>query len=231
MIFKELLKELNLQINEVQEEQFNKYYNKLIEVNQVMNLTAITEEQEVYIKHFYDSLTLSKALENKNITLCDVGSGAGFPSIPLAIMFPQMKITIIDALNKRINFLKEVISQLNLTNVEAIHARAEDFVKTKRNYFDVVSARAVANLPVLCELCMPLTKKGGAFVAMKGSNASEEIKQAENAISVLGGKVKQIYDMSLPLNMGERSIIYIYKDKEGPNKYPRLFKVIKEKPL
>lgn len=231
MNFKEELKKLNIEITENQLSKFDLYYQRLIEVNQVMNLTAITEKNEVYIKHFFDSLTLTECLENKNITLCDVGSGAGFPSLPLAILFPEMEITIVDALNKRINFLNQLISELELPNAVAIHARAEDFAKTKRENFDIVCARAVANLPMLSELCLPLVKMNGYFLAMKGSNAAEEVEMANHAITILGGKLKECVSLKLPYEMGERTILRIEKIVKTPLKYPRIFKLIKENPL
>ena len=175
MNFKDETSKLNIELSKEMDDKFDLYYNELIRVNSYMNLTSITEVNEVYIKHFYDSLTILKALDNKsNISLCDVGSGAGFPSIPLAIVRDDINVTIIDALNKRINFLNELKDKLELKNVIALHERAEDFVKTKRSSFDVVCARAVARLNVLCELCLPLTKVGGLFIAMKGDKGQEE---------------------------------------------------------
>ena len=232
MNFKDECLKLNINIDNKMEERFEKYYDKLIYVNNFMNLTAITEKEEVYNKHFYDSLTILKALNNKNnITLCDVGSGAGFPSIPLAIVRDDINVTIIDALNKRINFLNELVKELGLNNVNAYHFRAEDFVKEKRNYFDVVSARAVARLNILCELCMPLVKIGGIFIAMKGEKSQEEINEARNAIKILGGKILDVISFELPDNIGQREIIVIEKIKDCDKKYPRLFSKIKEKPL
>lgn len=232
MNFKDECLKLNINIDNKMEERFEKYYDKLIYVNNYMNLTAITEKEEVYNKHFYDSLTILKALNNKNnITLCDVGSGAGFPSIPLAIVRDDINVTIIDALNKRINFLNELVKELELNNVNAYHFRAEDFVKEKRNYFDVVSARAVARLNILCELCMPLVKIGGIFIAMKGEKSQEEINEASQAIKILGGKIIDVISFELPDNLGQREIIVIEKIKDCDKKYPRLFSKIKEKPL
>ena len=197
-----------------------------------MNLTAITEHDEVYNKHFYDSLTILKALGDlKDITLCDVGSGAGFPSIPLAIVRSDINVTIIDALNKRINFLNDLSKYLELDNVSAYHERAEEYQKKKRNSFDVVTARAVARLNVLAELCLPLTKVGGYFIAMKGQGGKEELDEASNAIKVLGGSLDKIIEVDLPDNVGKREIIIIKKIKPTNNKYPREFKKIKERPL
>lgn len=231
MDFLKELEKLNITLNDKQIECFEKYYNRLVEVNSYMNLTAITEKEEVYNKHFLDSLFIVKALDvSKSFTLCDVGSGAGFPSIPLAIAYDTIEVTIIDALNKRINFLNDLVSLLELENVCAYHQRAEDFAKTKRESYDVVTARAVARLNVLAELCLPLTKVGGYFIAMK-AQAKEEIEEAKNSISVLGGKLEKIIDLELPDMAGSRCIVVIKKIKETPKKYPRSFAKIKEKPL
>ena len=232
MNFKEELLKLNIELSDEASSRFDLYYKKLIAVNEVMNLTAITEEQEVYNKHFLDSLTIVKALDlNKEFTLCDVGSGAGFPSIPLSIISDNAKVTIIDALNKRIKFLNDLIIELGLKNVIALHERAEDFAKTKREFFDVTTARAVARLNILSELCLPLTKVGGYFIAMKGQGGNEEIKEATKGIEILGGHVEKVISLELPDNAGVRDIIIIKKIKETPKKYPRAFAKIKERPL
>ena len=197
-----------------------------------MNLTAITEEKEVYNKHFLDSLMIVKSeLFNDEVSLLDVGSGAGFPSIPLAIVNDKVEVTIIDALNKRINFLNDLTKHLGLTNVNAYHKRAEEYAKEKRDSFDIVTARAVARLNVLAELCLPLTKIGGYFVAMKGKMSKEEMDEAMNAINVLGGKVAKVVSFNLPDEAGERDLIIIKKVKSTPTKYPRQFNKIKERPL
>ena len=232
MNFKEELLKLNIELSDEASSRFDLYYKRLIAVNEVMNLTAITEEQEVYNKHFLDSLTIVKALDlNKEFTLCDVGSGAGFPSIPLSIISDNAKVTIIDALNKRIKFLNDLILELGLKNVIALHERAEDFAKTKREFFDVTTARAVARLNILSELCLPLTKVGGYFIAMKGQGGNEEIKEASKGIEILGGHVEKVISLELPDNAGARDIIIIKKIKETPKKYPRAFAKIKERPL
>lgn len=205
------------------------FYELLIETNKVLNLTAITEYEEVYIKHFYDSLLLTKVIDLADLKLCDVGSGAGFPGIPLAI-FTKAKITIIDALQKRINFLNQVIAKLELENVKALHIRAEDYVKEERSSFDVVTARAVARLNVLAELCLPLVKVGGYFIAMKGSDL-EELDEANNALSILGAKLEKVFKFQLPNDLGQRQIYLFKKIKECPNKYPRSFGKIKNNPL
>lgn len=232
MNFKEELLKLNIELSDEASSRFDLYYKRLIAVNEVMNLTAITEEQEVYNKHFLDSLMIVKALDlNKEFTLCDVGSGAGFPSIPLSIVSNNAKVTIIDALNKRIKFLNDLILELGLKNVLALHERAEDYAKIKREFFDVTTARAVARLNILSELCLPLTKVGGYFIAMKGQGGNEEIKEAFKGIEILGGHVEKVISLELPDNAGARDIIIIKKIKETPKKYPRAFAKIKERPL
>ena len=232
MNFKEELLKLNIELSDEASSRFDLYYKRLIAVNEVMNLTAIIEEQEVYNKHFLDSLMIVKALDlNKEFTLCDVGSGAGFPSIPLSIISDNAKVTIIDALNKRIKFLNDLIIELGLKNVIALHERAEDYAKIKREFFDVTTARAVARLNILSELCLPLTKVGGYFIAMKGQGGNEEIKEATKGIEILGGHVEKVISLELPDNAGARDIIIIKKIKETPKKYPRAFAKIKERPL
>lgn len=231
MDFIKELEQLNINASKEMENKFEIYYNRLIEVNSYMNLTAITEREEVYIKHFLDSLFITKAIDiTKPFSLCDVGSGAGFPSIPLAIVTNNAKVTIIDALNKRINFINDLAQKLNLDNVNAIHARAEDYAKEKREDFDYVTARAVARLNVLVELCLPLVKVGGLFIAMKTQD-EVELNEAKNAISILGGKIENIISFNLPNDYGKRSIIIIKKIKNTPSKYPRGFSKIKERPL
>ena len=232
MDFKLELEKLGINISDQELNKFETYYNKLVEVNSYMNLTAITEHDEVYNKHFLDSLSIVKALDlNKKFTLCDVGSGAGFPSIPLAIVSSNAEVTIIDALNKRIKFLNLLVSELELSNVNCYHYRAEDYVKEKRSSFDYVTARAVARLNILLELCMPLVKVGGKFIAMKGSSGEEELTEASHAIKVLGGKLNEVISFDLPNNEGKREIIIIEKINEGNLKYPRSFSKIKERPL
>ena len=232
MDFKKEVLNLGLQLNNDQEEKFLTYFTELVEVNKYMNLTAITEKDEVYRKHFLDSLEIVRAIDSKeNYTLCDVGSGAGFPSIPLAIIDSNVNVTIIDALNKRIKFLNELTSKLGLSNVEALHRRAEDYVKEVGASFDIVTARAVARLNVLVELCLPLVKVGGKFIAMKGSSGQEELEEAKKGISILGGKIIDVIDVVLPDEEEKRQLIIIYKEKETPKKYPRSFAKIKERPL
>ena len=220
-----LFNELNLTLSQHQLEQFEKYYELLVQWNEKFNLTAITDEEGVYIKHFYDSLLLTNyQLEG---SLCDVGSGAGFPGIPLKIVYPELAVTLIEPTGKRCTFLNEVISQLDLQNIEVINMRSEDY---HEKAFDFVTARAVAQLNILCELCLPLVSIGGRFLAMKGPNAFEEVEAAHNAITKLGGKLESIDEYLLP-NGDKRMIVNILKEKETPAGYPRSYSRIKKKPL
>lgn len=223
-LFKSSLEEKGISLSEEQLEQFETYYELLVEWNEKMNLTSITEKKEVYLKHFYDSISAAFYFDfTKPLSICDVGAGAGFPSLPIKICFPHLKIAIVDSLQKRITFLDHLTKSLNLSGVSLYHDRAETFGKNKafRETYDVVTARAVARLSVLSELCLPLAKTGGYFVAMKAASAEEEIIKAEKAISTLGGKVKEKYAFELPLEESERSIIIIHKQKSTPAKYPR----------
>lgn len=232
MDFIKEVEKLNIKLNDKMLLAFEIYYNELVEVNKYMNLTAITEKNEVYNKHFLDSLEIVRAIDaSGKFTLCDVGSGAGFPSIPLAIVSDNVEVTIIDALNKRITFLNSLVKKLQLENVIALHKRAEDFAKEKREAFDVVTARAVARLNVLAELCLPLVKLGGLFIAMKGQSGSEELNEAQSALKTLGGEVIDTIEFDLPNDAGKREIIVVKKVKKTPQKYPRIFAKIKEKPL
>lgn len=223
--FRAELERRGLPITDEKMTQFKLYLELLQEWNKKINLTAITEQEEVYLKHFYDSLTAGLYVDfSKGVhSLCDVGSGAGFPSIPLKILYPELSITIVDSLKKRINFLEVVVDALNLTGVELLHDRAETFGQNKqyRATYDFVTARAVARMSVLAELCLPLVKKGGSFIAMKAAHAPEELKDAEKAIATLGGKIREDFAFELPREAGERHIIMIDKKKETPNKYPR----------
>ncbi len=221
---------LDLKLNDKENELFNIYFDELIEVNKVMNLTSITEKNEVFNKHFLDSLYLTKALEKKDFMLCDVGSGAGFPAIPNAIINKDAKIVIIDSLGKRINFINNLTKKLCLSNVNAYHLRAED-AKEFREKFDYVTARAVSKLNILLELCMPLVRVGGSFIAMKSQNIEIELDEAKNAINALGAKLDKIIEYELPDGAGKRSLIIIKKIKNTNLKYPRKFSQIKDKPL
>ena len=224
--FKEIMnenaKKINIEFNDKQLEQFFEYMNLLIEWNEKINLTAITDPKEIIIKHFIDSLTINKYIEKGN-KIVDVGTGAGFPGIPIKIYRPEVEVTLVDSLNKRINFLNEVIKELNLKNIETVHARAEEFGRNKkyRQKFDVATSRAVANLSTLSEYMIPLVKINGRCICMKGKEIKEELKDSLNAIKVLGGKVENVEEFELADNDINRSIIYILKEKYTPNKYPR----------
>ncbi len=199
--------------------QFENYYNFLIEYNKKVNLTAITERQEVFIKHFLDSILPVDEIKN-NASVIDVGAGAGFPGLPLKIVRNDIKLTMVDSLDKRVKFLKDLSNLLDL-KVECVHARAEDFCKLKREKFDVAVARAVAPLNTLVEYLLPLTKIGGIVLAYKGSNFEEELNVSQNAIKILGGKYLKTIKFDLPNNMGERNIIVIEKISATPAQFPR----------
>ena len=218
-------------LSEKQIQQFELYYTTLIEWNQKMNLTAITQKEDVYLKHFYDSLTISFDYPLDQQSLCDIGAGAGFPSIPLKIVYPNLKITIVDSLTKRITFLKHLANVLELENVTAISARAEEYAKDHRESFDIVTARAVARLNILDELCLPLVKINGDFITLKGLKAQEELKEAKAGIEKLGCKVTKEIDFTLTDENDYRSNIYIHKIKKTPSLYPRTFGKIKKKHL
>lgn len=223
---------IDIKFTEEQLNQFYEYMNLLLEWNEKINLTAITDPNEVILKHFIDSLTINKYIK-ENSTLADVGTGAGFPGIPLKILRPDLKITLVDSLNKRINFLNEVINKLNLINIETVHSRIEDFGKDKkyRESFDFVTARAVANLAVLSEYLLPIAKVGGQCVCMKGSSVEEELSNGKNAIKVLGGNIKNIDEFVLPDSDMSRNVIIIDKIKNTPNKYPRKAGIPVKEPL
>lgn len=225
--FKQELALHGIMLSDKQMKQFEDYYELLVDTNKVVNLTAITAKKEVYLKHFYDSLILGievPALRTEAVTLCDVGAGAGFPSIPMKIAFPQLKVTIVDSLNKRIKFLQELITRLELTDVELCHARAEEFAGKKskhRESYDFVTARAVARMSVLTELCLPLVKVGGQFIALKAQKADQELADAQKAIQVLGGQFKQDIQTELPATHDERHLLIVEKVKSTPKQYPR----------
>lgn len=228
--FVDELKKLNISINDVQLGQLEKYYEMLYEYNKVMNLTGITEKKDVYLKHFYDSLTIVKAIDlNDYTTLCDIGTGAGFPGLVLKIVFPNLKITLIDSLNKRINFLQDVIDELGLTNIDALHYRVEEYALDNREKFDIVTARAVANINVLLEYSMPLVKVGGYFVPMKAKLDNEP--SFEHAVKELNCTLSKSVEFELPVEESKRTILKFYKEKSTSSKYPRKFAEIKKRPL
>jgi len=228
-LFIEETKKLGIELTSQQLEKLNQFYELLISWNQKMNLTRIIEKEDVYLKHFYDSLTLSKVIDLKqDLTLCDVGSGAGFPGIVLKICFPNLKITLLDSLQKRVNYLNEIIKELDLKNIEAIHTRAEDYAKQNREKFDIVTARAVANLKILSELCIPMVKVNGLFIAMK-ANIEEEIENSTEILKKLDSKIEKIETFYLPIENSIRNIIMIQKQKPTNNLYPRRIEKMKEK--
>ena len=217
---KNIFKNYGTNVSDLQDEQFDKYFSMLVETNKVLNLTAITEEKEVLLKHFLDSILPNKFF-SKCASVVDVGSGAGFPSVPLKIIRPDLKICMVDSLNKRVNFLNEVINNLQLENIGAIHYRAEDFARKNRESFDYAVARAVAPLNTLVEYLLPLVKLGGHAIIYKSSKLEEELQLAKNAISILGGTVESIEKFVIEEENLERNILILKKIKPTPSKYPR----------
>ena len=235
-IFAEELANYGFKLSSKQKEQFATYYNKLIEFNKKVNLTRISDKNEVYLKHFFDSIT--PLLEFSDLfkgekSLCDVGAGAGFPSLPIKILCPDLSITIVDSLGKRLKFLDELVSDLSLDKVTLVHSRAEDAGQNKnlREKFDLVTGRAVARMSVLSEYCLPLAKVDGYLVALKGPKAQDELAEAKNAIEVLGGSVKEVKELTLPDTDDERTLIVVKKVKATPKKYPRQAGTPNRKPL
>lgn len=226
-IFIEETKKLNIILTDDQLQKLDHFYNLLISWNEKMNLTRITEKEEVYLKHFYDSLTLSKVIDlTKELKLCDVGSGAGFPGIVLKIVFPNLKITLVDSLQKRVNYLNEIIKDLELTDIEAIHDRAELYAKNHREKYDIVTARAVANLRVLSELCIPMVKETGYFIAMK-ANIEDELEESKEILKRLNSTVDQLETFYLPIENSLRNIVKIKKESKTNPIYPRKMEKIK----
>jgi 16S rRNA (guanine527-N7)-methyltransferase len=221
-------------LSEEQLQQFEMYYELLVEWNEKMNLTGITEKPQVYEKHFYDSITPAFYYDFSKVeSVIDVGSGAGFPGIPLKICFPSLKLTILDSLNKRLLFLQEVTKQLDLQNVSFVHSRAEDAGRDKnyREQFDLATARAVARMNVLSEFCLPFVKPGGAFLVMKGANIEEELNEGKKAIKTLGGKTEKVETLFLPKEQAERNIVIIRKQQKTPVTYPRKAGTPAKKPI
>ncbi len=226
-LFNQGLEELGIDLSKIQIEQFVKFYEMLVEKNKVMNLTGITEFDEVIVKHFIDSLALVKVIDkdklSDDISIIDIGTGAGFPGIPLKIAFPEIKITLLDSLNKRINFLKEVSEELGFENIEFIHGRSEDFGKNPqyREKFDICVSRAVANLATLSEFCVPFVKVGGSFVSYKAGDCGEEVKDSIKAVEKMGGKITNQLEYVVPTSDLNRVLLKIKKEKATPKAYPR----------
>lgn len=232
--FRKDIEELDINLSDEQIEQFLIYYEMLVEWNQVMNLTAITEYDDVMKKHFIDSISIIKAYDvNKNVSLIDVGTGAGFPGLALKIAYPNFKVTLLDSLNKRINFLDEVINKLGLTEIETIHGRAEDFARPGklREQYDLCVSRAVANLSTLSEYCLPFVKIGGNFIPYKSEKIIDEMDEAFKAISILGGKISGQIEFILPNSYIYRNLVVIEKIKETPKKFPRKAGMPAKEPL
>lgn len=226
------LKKIDIEIEKEKLKLFYKYMKVLLEWNEKINLTAITDEKEIILKHFIDSLTINKYIKKEDIVM-DMGTGAGFPGIPLKIINADTKFILVDSLNKRINFLAEVKEKLKLKKLDLLHARAENLGNNAeyREKMDVVVSRAVANLRTLTEYTLPFVKKGGIFISMKGPNAQEEIELAKNAIEILGGKIEKIENFKLADNDIERNIIVIRKEKVTPKKYPRKAGIPAKQPI
>lgn len=225
------LKKLNIELTEEQLNQLETYCNYLLEYNEHTNLTAIKDKEGVYLKHFYDSITFIKAIDLKAYNnLLDIGTGAGFPGLVLKILYPHLEVTLLDSNNKKIKFLESLITKLNITGITLYNGRAEDYCKQKREYYDIVTGRAVSNMSVLTEISLPFVKLNGYFIAMKGQN-KEEIEESKDAIQILGGKIEDIINFLLPIEESERNIIKIKKILNTPNEYPRRYEKIVKNPL
>lgn len=231
---KEKMEKSEISLTDEQVNQFLQYYELLVSWNKVMNLTAITEYEDVVEKHFVDSLMSVKIVKYEDVnTVIDIGTGAGFPGIPLKILYPHLKVTLLDSLNKRIKFLNEVIEKLKLDEIETIHGRAEDFAKKKeyREQYDLCVSRAVANLATLSEYCLPYVKVNGTFLPYKSGEIEQEMKESENAVKILGGEIKEIYKFELPGTDIKRSMVVIEKKKVTAKKYPRKAGMPAKEPL
>ena len=222
---------LGYELTDKQIDQFETYANYLLEYNSHTNLTAIKEKEQVYLKHFFDSITIIKSYDFNNANnLIDIGTGAGFPGMVIKILYPNIKVTLLDSNNKKINFLKELSKKLNLENITFCHERAEEYCTKHRETFDIVTARAVSNMTLLTEICMPFVKENGYFIPLKGSN-TDEITESEFAIKTLGGKIEEIINFKLPYEESGRNIVKIKKISKTPLQYPRRYDKIMKKPL
>lgn len=233
-IFYSGLEKLNITMTEQQIQQFVKYYDILIETNKVMNLTAITEPKEVIEKHFIDSLSIVKAIDmNRDIKVIDIGTGAGFPGIPLKICYPQLEITLLDSLNKRIKFLDNVTALLGLSHIETVHGRSEEYGRNKkyREAYDLCVSRAVANLSTLSEYCIPFVKVGGKFISYKSGNSMDEVEAAKSPVDKLGGNVDKVVDFCIDNTDISRSLVVIDKVRNTPGRYPRKAGTPSKEPL
>lgn len=235
---KKEVEKLEIHLDDKQAAQFLKYYELLVEKNKVMNLTAITDYKEVVEKHFVDSLSITKVIDidylhSEGKSVIDIGTGAGFPGIPLKIVFPELKVTLLDSLNKRIKFLNEVIEKLELKDIETIHGRAEDYARQckYREQYDISISRAVANLSTLSEYSLPFVKKGGYFISYKADNIEKEMEYSKNAVTLLGGTINKVIKFNLPDTNIKRSIIIIRKDEQTNKKYPRKSGIPSKEPL
>ena len=228
--FIKYIEDLGITCDDDKLSRLNKYYEMLVEYNKVMNLTGITDKKQVYLKHFYDSLTIAKVINfNEYNTLCDIGTGAGFPGLVIKILYPHLRITLVDSLNKRINFLNDVIKELGLTDIETVHARIEDYAYNNKDRFDIVTARAVAPLNILLEYAIPITKVNSYFIAMKGK--IEDETTYSNALRVLKSEVEEIKEFKLPIENSDRTIYKIKKISKNNGKYPRKPSEIKKNML
>ena len=224
------LNKIGIILSEYQLNQLDKYYNMLVEYNKNINLTAITEYNQVLLKHFYDSLTITKVIELTNQKVCDIGTGAGFPGIVLKIAYPNLEITLVESLTKRCVFLNEVIKELDLKNIKVVNQRAEEFSQNNIEYFDIITSRAVAKLNILLELSIKSLKIGGYYVALK-ANVDEEIKSISTCLTKLNASLESITTFNLPIDNSIRNIIKIKKDGPTPLSYPRRYNEIKKRPL
>lgn len=224
------LRKINIVLNEEQLNKLNQYYNILIEENKKINLTGITSKKEVYLKHFYDSLSVAPLIEDKNIKLCDIGTGAGFPGVVLKIAFPKLDVTLVDSLEKRTKFLNYLIKELKLENIKVETARIEEYSRKHQEEFDIVTSRAVASIPVILEMASQLVKVKGHFIILK-ARVEEELLKSENALKTLNFRLEKMYQFKLPVEESTRTILKIKKLNTVSQKYPRDFAKIKHKPL